>query len=122
MTDFITTAQVDAILGPAWAPDEDKPRFTMMSNAWLSERIRQEFWVVPDEIVQAGALIAESAAAGDVYAAQDRETTSESVRAGPVTVTETFREGSSALTTHERFALALIRPWVSGSQIRLVRG
>lgn len=122
MTEFITIAQVDTILGAAWAPDADKPRYVLMSNAWLTERIQCSLAVVPDEVIQAGALIAQSAAAGDVYSAQERETTSESVKAGSVTVSETFREGSSALTSNERFALALIRPWACGSQIRLVRG
>lgn len=122
MTDYITAAQVDALLGDAWTTADKKERAVLMANVWLTERLPVTFSTVPAEVVQAGAEIAQLAASGGLYAAQEREVTSTSVTAGPVQSSKTFKEGGKAVSAAESFALALLRPWLGTNQIRMVRG
>lgn len=111
--DYITTTDVDALLGPGWAGAFDPARAVLMANAWLGERIKGEVPdPVPAAIVQAGAEVAREAAAGKLYQAAGREVTSQSVSAGDgVSVSKTFAAGSAARTAGEAVALALIAPW-----------
>ncbi len=122
MTEYITIAQVDGLLGSDWAAEDKKARAVLMANTWLAERLTATFSEVPDAVVQAGAEIAQLAASGGLYGAQEREIVSTSVTAGPVQSSKTFREGSKALSAAESFALALIKPWSNKGQVRLVRG
>lgn len=122
MTDFITIAQVDGLLGSDWTTEDKKARAVLMANTWLAERLTATFSEVPDAVVQAGAEIAQLAASGGLYGAQEREVVSTSVTAGPVQSSKTFKEGSKAQSAAESFALALIKPWSNKGQVRLVRG
>lgn len=122
MTEYITIAQVDGLLGSDWAAEDKKARAVLMANTWLAERLTATFSEVPDAVVQAGAEIAQLAASGGLYGAQEREVVSTSVTAGPVQSSKTFKEGSKALSAAESFALALIKPWSNKGQVRLVRG
>ncbi|MGO2450882.1 hypothetical protein [Pseudomonas taetrolens] len=122
MTDFITVAQVDSLLGVEWTTEDKKPRAVLMANTWLAERVREVCIPTPDAIIQAGAEISREAAAGTLYGAQGREVTETSVKAGNVSTSKTFAEGSKTMTAGESFALALIRPWAVTNQIKLVRG
>ena len=122
MTEYITIAQVDGLLGSGWTTEDKKARAVLMANAWLTERLTVGFSDVPDAVVQAGAEISQLAASGGLYGAQEREVVSTSVTAGPVQSSKTFREGSKALSAAESFALALIKPWSNKGQVKLVRG
>ncbi|WP_045158749.1 hypothetical protein [Stutzerimonas stutzeri] len=122
MTEYITIAQVDGLLGSDWTTEDKKARAVLMANTWLAERLTATFSEVPDAVVQAGAEIAQLAASGGLYGAQDREVVSASVTAGPVQSSKTFKEGSKALSAAESFALALIKPWSNKGQVKLVRG
>ncbi|MDH1234482.1 hypothetical protein [Stutzerimonas stutzeri] len=122
MTEYITIAQVDGLLGSDWTTEDKKARAVLMANTWLAERLAATFSEVPDAVVQAGAEIAQLAASGGLYGAQEREVVSTSVTAGPVQSSKTFKEGSKALSAAESFALALIKPWSNKGQVRLVRG
>ncbi|UXV21066.1 hypothetical protein N4P55_06835 [Pseudomonas fluorescens] len=122
MTDFITVAQVDVLLGVDWTTEDKKPRAVLMANAWLTERVRPNLNPVPEAIVQAGAEVAREASQGKLYGAQAREVMTTSVKAGSVATTKSFAEGSKAITAGESFALALIKPWASSNQIKMVRG
>lgn len=53
MTIYITVEQVDALLGPAWAPDGQKARAVLMANTWLTNLGLPAFDPVPDDVVQA---------------------------------------------------------------------
>jgi len=120
--DFITIAQVDSLLGVDWTTEDKKPLAVLMANTWLTERVCRVFSPTPDAIIQAGAEIAKEAAAGALYGAQAREVTETSVKAGSVSTSKTFSEGSKAITAGESFALALIKPWACTNQIKMVRG
>lgn len=121
MTDFITIAQVDTLLGVDWTTEEKKPRAVLMANTWLTQRVWDVCDPIPDAIIQAGAEIAREAAAGTLYAAQPRDVTETTVKAGSVSTAKKFTEGSKAVSAGETFALALIGPWASTSQIKLTR-
>lgn len=122
MTEYITIAQVDGLLGSDWTTEDKKARAVLMANTWLSAKPLPAFEDVPAAVVQAGAEIAQLAASGGLYGAQEREVVSTSVTAGPVQSSKTFKEGSKALSAAESFALALIKPWSNKGQVRLVRG
>lgn len=111
--DYITVADVDAILGAGWVGEGDPARAVMMANAWLTQRIKRDVGdPIPEPVKQAGAEIAKDAAAGRLFGATGREVTSTDVSAAPGTYAKkTFASGSVAYTAGENFALALIDPW-----------
>ena len=119
MTDFITVADVDALLGPDWAGTGDAVLAVTMANAWLTAKITRP---VPDpapgEIKLAGAQVAKEAAAGRLFTAEDREVVSTSVTAGPVTSSKSYAKGISAA---ESFALALLVPWTRRQAVQMLK-
>lgn len=122
MTTYITTEQVDALLGPGWTTEEKKSRAVLMANTWLTNLSLPEFDPVPDEVIQAGAEIAREAALGTLYGGQAREVLSETKTVDVVSKSTTYAKGSSTISAGESFALALLKPYMGGSQIRIVRG
>lgn len=125
MLNYITVADVAALLGSGWAGTGDEAQAVTMANAWLNAKItRQAPDPVPDEIKLAGAQVAKEAAAGKLFGATQREVTSSKVSAQSGTFTEkTYAEGSVALTAGENYALALIKPWTrSSGSIAMRRG
>src|SRR5690554_4350247 len=100
MTDFITVADVDALLGPGWAGSGDEALAVTMANAWLTAKITRPVPdPVPSEIKLAGAQVAKEAAAGKLYKATQKEVQSKTVSAQAGTsVSTTFVAGSTALT------------------------
>lgn len=122
MTDFVTAADVESLLGADWAGGGDESLAVIMANAWLTMHIKQPVPdPVPGEIKLAGAQIAKAAAAGGIFTAEDREVISTSVTAGPVTTSKTFAAGSKAVSAPEQFALALIAPWAKRSGTMMLK-
>lgn len=123
MTDYITVADVDALLGDGWAGTGDAVLAVAMANAWLTAKImRPAPNPVPDEIKLAGAQVAKEAAAGNLYKATQKEVQSTKVSAQPGTFTEkTYTEGSTALSAGENFALALLAPWTRRSGVMMLK-
>ncbi|MFC0666246.1 hypothetical protein ACFSKY_00125 [Azotobacter chroococcum] len=122
MTDYITVSQVDELLGAGWEGTGDKDRAVLMANAWLSAKPLPEFDEVPAAVVQAGAEVAREAAAGKLYAATEVGVLSKSVEADGVSSSKTYVAGARAVTAGEAFAMALLAPYLSYGQIKLVRG
>ena len=125
MATYITVADVDELLGPGWAGAGDPVLSVMQANAWLTSKIKRPVPAeVPAEIKQAGAQVAKVSSTGGLYKSTDRETVSETVSATSGTsVSETYVQGSVALSAGENFALALISPWTTGTNsIPMVRG
>ncbi|WP_341519830.1 hypothetical protein AABC73_14860 [Pseudomonas sp. G.S.17] len=125
MTDFITVADVDALLGSGWAGAGDPVMSVMQANAWLTSKIKRPVPAeVPAEIKQAGAQVAKIASTDGLYKSVERETISETVSATSGTsVSETYVQGSVALSAGESFAMALIYPWAVGTNsIPMIRG
>lgn len=120
--DYITVADVDALLGAGWAGMGDSARAVLMANAWLSAKPLPAFDTIPAEVKQAGAEIAREAAAGALYAAYESGVLSKSVEAGSVSSSKTFAAGARSVSAGEAFANALLAPYLSYGQVKLVRG
>ena len=124
MTEYITIAQADELLGADWAGTGDPARAVLMANTWLMGKRLPAFDPVPDAVVQAGAEVAREAAAGKLYAAKGREVLSETKQVdGAVSKSTTYAQGSIDLPEGVAFALALLAPYIgAGGQTRIVRG
>jgi len=121
--DYITVAQVDALLGAGWAGTGDPARAVLMANTWLSAKPLPAFEEVPAAVVQAGAEIAREAASGALYGASETGVLSKSVSAGEVSSSKTYSSSARTVTAGEAFALALLAPLLGpAGQIKLVRG
>lgn len=105
---FITIAEAESILGADFADDGDKARLIKLANTWM----KNEVGYVPDTIdpilIDAACEIIKGINAGVIYAGIARQTTSESVKADTVQVSETFAEGSREISEYEQIAKALI--------------
>ena len=105
---FITIAEAESILGADFADDSDKARLIKLANTWM----RNEVGYVPDPIdpllIDAACEIIKGIQAGVIYAGVARQTTSESVKADTVQVTESFAEGSVEISEFEQIARAFI--------------
>ncbi len=122
MTIYITVEQVDALLGPTWAPDDQKARAVLMANTWLTNLGLPEFDPVPDDVIQAGAEIAREAAAGNIYGSKETGVLSKSVNADGVSSSKTFSESSRTISASESFAMALLAHYLNSSgQTKIVR-
>ncbi|AVD89654.1 MULTISPECIES: hypothetical protein [Pseudomonas] len=120
---YITVEQVDALLGPTWAPDDQKARAVLMANTWLTNLGLPEFDPVPDDVIQAGAEIAREAAAGNIYGSKETGVLSKSVNADGVSSSKTYSESSRTISAGESFALALLAHHLNSSgQTKIVRG
>lgn len=123
MTIYITVEQVNALLGPTWAPDDQKARAVLMANTWLTNLGLPEFDPAPDDVVQAGAEIAREAAAGNIYGSKETGVLSKSVNADGVSSSKTYSESSRTISAGESFALALLAHYLNSSgQTKIVRG
>ncbi|MCO8261482.1 hypothetical protein NC656_07965 [Pseudomonas asiatica] len=123
MTIYITVEQVDVLLGPTWAPDDQKARAVLMANTWLTNLGLPEFDPVPDDVIQAGAEIAREAAAGNIYGSKETGVLSKSVNADGVSSSKTYSESSRTISAGESFALALLAHYLNSSgQTKIVRG
>lgn len=105
---FITIAEAESILGADFADDGDKARLIKLANTWM----KNEVGFVPDPIdsllKDAACEIIKGIQAGVIYAGIARQTTSESVKADTVQVTESFAEGSVEISEFEQIARAFI--------------
>ena len=105
---FITQEQAEQILGVDFAPVGDKARLIKLANTWM----RNEVGYVPDLIdsllIDAACEIIKGIIAGVIYAGIARQTTSESVKADTVQITESFAEGSVEVSEFEQIARAFI--------------
>lgn len=124
MTEYITIAQVDGLLGSDWTTEDKKARAVLMANTWLTQKRLPAFDPVPDVVVQAGAEVAREAAAGKLYSSKGREIISETKQVdGAVSKSTTYAQGSVEVSEGVAFALALLASYLnSGGQIRVVRG
>lgn len=105
---FITVAEAESILGADFADDGDKARLIKLANTWM----KNEVSFVPDPIdpllKDAACEIIKGIQAGAIYSGVARQTTSESVKADSVQVSETYAEGSVEISEYEQIAKAYI--------------
>ena len=129
MATYITVADVDAILGPTWAPDDKKAHAVLQANAYLTSLnlVGVDMDAVPEEVKQAGAELARVASEGKLYQQQtEGSIEAKTVKAGSVTTSKTFASidtsKSTALPDGVQFALGLLAPWrASGFSFNVYR-
>ncbi|NWC20349.1 protein singed [Pseudomonas tolaasii] len=130
MATYITVADVDAILGTTWAPDDKKARAVLQANAYLTSLnlVGVDMNAIPEEVKQAGAELASVAAQGKLYQQQtEGSLEAKTVKAGSVSTSRTFASIDSSKSTSlpdgVQFALGLLQPWRSSSfSFRVDRG
>ena len=120
MATYITVADVDATLGPAWATEDKKSRAVLQANAYLTSLnlAGVDMGVIPDEVKQAGAELAKIAAEGKLYQQKtEGSLEAKTVTAGSVTTSKTFASLDSSKIIAQpgdvQFALALLAQWRS---------
>lgn len=120
MATYITAAEVDELLGAGWAESDKKARAVMQANAYLTAlNLQGIIGATPDDVKQAGALLASAAAAGVLYRQQTESgaLTSKTVDADGVRVTKSYASSQSISNTllpaDVQLALALLKPWRS---------
>lgn len=113
---FITTTDVDAILGSAWTTEDKKALAVNQANVWLSSK---EFCkgitpTIDDAIKQAGANLALLSSQNLLYVTRtDGVVTEKSVKADTVAVTKKYAEGSETGKSAEMmFIDDLLRPFL----------
>jgi hypothetical protein len=129
MATYITVADVDAILGASWAPDDKKARAVLQANAYMTSLnlVGVDMDAIPEEVKQAGAELAVVASEGKLYQQQtEGSLEAKTVKAGSVTTSKTFASidtsKSTALPDGVQFALGLLAPWrVSGFSFNVYR-
>ena len=113
---FITTTDVDAILGSTWTTEDKKALAVNQANVWLSTK---SFCsgitpTVDDAIKQAGANLALLSSKNLLYVSRsDGVVTEKSVKADTVAVTKKYAEGSETGKSAEMmFIDDLLRPFL----------
>ena len=105
---FISLEEAEQILGADFAPAGDKARLILLSNTWMKNEVGFIPNLVDDLLKQAACEIIKGIQAGVIYSGIARQTTSESVKADTVQVTESFAEGSVEVSEFEQIARAFI--------------
>ncbi len=112
MATYIEKADVDTILGAGWEGTGDATRAVLEANAWLTSRGVIASDPVEDDIKQAGAYLAERAAAGNLYADTAGNVKRKSVSAGSVSTETEYMDGSTSSAGIMRLVLDLLRPYL----------
>ena len=120
MATYITVADVDSILGAAWAPDADKEEAVFEANAYLTalNLVGIDLDDIPDGVKEAGARLAKCASQGKLYQQQtEGSLEAKTVKAGSVSTSKTFgsidKSATAAQPACVQLALALLTPWRS---------
>ena len=112
---YVTSDTVTTVLGADWSATGNEQQAVLMANAWLNEqRLPTYTDDVPNEILAAGAYIAQEVIAGTMYQGRSEGVlASKSVKAGSVSSSKTYASGvdGQAMSAGESMALVLIKPF-----------
>lgn len=113
MTEYVTVAQVDQLLGTGWEGSGDKTLAVEQANAYLNTLTFKAWETQPDSVTRAGAELAKEAAAGNLFADSSGPIKRKRAKAGEVeTETEFGGAGGSPVSAGIAFAKALLAPWL----------
>jgi hypothetical protein len=113
---YVTSETIAASLNDVdWSATGNEQQAVLMANAWLNEqRLPTYADDVPNEILAAGAYIAQEVIAGTMYQGRTEGVlASKSVKAGSVSSSKTYASGvdGQAISAGESMALVLIKPF-----------
>lgn len=119
---YVTSTTIATSLNDVdWSALGNETLAVLMANAWLNQhRLPTYTDVVPNEILVAGAYIAQEVIAGNMYQGRkDGLITSKSVKAGSVSSSKTYASGvdGQAISAGEQMALALIAPFIMSAPL-----
>jgi len=112
MTEYITVAQVDQLLGTGWEGSGDKVLAVEQANAYLNTLTFKAWETQPDSVTRAGAELAKEAAAGNLYADSEGALKRKRVKADTVESEKEYADGSVARSGALKFVDALLSPWL----------
>ena len=112
MATYVTVDDVDTKLGADWEGTGDKARAVLDANTWLTARRVRLSDPVNDDVVMAGALLAQEAANGRLYADTDGAVKRERVRADTVEVETEYQDGAQAQTGALSMISDLLAPYL----------
>ncbi|MDX1464490.1 MAG: hypothetical protein R3215_02150 [Halomonas sp.] len=112
MTEYVTTADVEGVLGAGWEGTGDADRAVLEANAWLTSRGVIASDPVESDIITAGAYLAERAARGNLYADQAPNLKRKMVDADGVKSEKEYQDGATASVGIMRLVLDLLRPYL----------
>mgnify|MGYP003145046647 CR=1 FL=1 len=112
MTEYITVADVDQILGTGWEGSGDKALAVEQANAYLNTLTFKTWEAQPDSVTRAGAELAKEAAAGNLFADSEGALKRKRVKADTVESEKEYQDGAVARSGALRFVDALLSPWV----------
>ena|SRR5690554_2832120 len=112
MTEYITVAQVDQLLGTGWEGSGDKSLAVEQANAYLNTLTFKAWEAQPDSVTRAGAELAKESAAGNLFADSEGALKRKRVRADTVESEKEYQDGAVARSGALRFVDALLSPWL----------
>lgn len=112
---YVTSETIAASLDDIdWSATGNEQQAVLMANAWLNEQRLPDYDDVPNEILAAGAYIAQEVIAGNMYQGRTEGVlASKSVKAGSVSSSKTYASGidGQSMSAGESMALVLIKPF-----------
>lgn len=114
MIEYVSVAEVDALLGASWAEAGKKDEAVLIANVWMTNQQLPDIDPMPGEWKRAAAYVARDAAKGAIYGQTEYGLMSKSVSAGDVSSSKTFAHGHKIVSAGENLALALLKPWLGG--------
>lgn len=112
MTEYITVTDVDDLLPIGWEGTGDKTRAVLEANTWLTSRGVMASEPVEYAIRQAGAYLAQDAAAGTLYSDREAAIKGKRVKAGSVESEKTYQDDATASSGTMRLVTDLLRPYL----------
>lgn len=114
MSEYVNTDDVEGVLGAGWEGDGDADRAVLEANAWLTARRVIKSDPVDEDVITAGAYLAQMAAEGELYADRSPALKRKRVKGDTVESEREYQDGATASTGRLRLVLDLLRPYMSG--------
>jgi len=112
MAEYVTASDVGSVLGTGWEGTGDVDRALLEANAWLTSRGVQASDPVEQDIITAGAYLAQSAAQGELYADRTGAVKRKRVKADTVESETEYQDGAASSQGVMRLVLDLLRPYL----------
>lgn len=126
---MITADILTAINGQGWEGTKSPVLVLSLVNAWLAKNDVPYYDPTPEEVAQAGALVAQAVKDGTMFAGRtEAKVVSKSVKAGDVATSKTYATGTDVdpISAEEQQALILISSYrIAPSpiqQLSVIRG